>query len=100
MTREKKCRFEKIPQRAEKRILAKCEAIVFISEVGFERCLVLQQFIEWPLRLPRQVQQAMMHGRGHIGQLAFFHDCLIPRLQDMGALCAQHGRCGRNGAVF
>ena len=28
----------KIAQRAEKRILAKCEVIVFISEVGFERC--------------------------------------------------------------
>src|SRR5262249_28197053 len=30
----------------EKRILAKCEAIVFISEVGFERCLFAQPSLE------------------------------------------------------
>jgi len=47
-----------------------------------------------------QVLSMNRHSPGHIGQLALFHDCLIPRLPDMGALCAQHGRCGRNGAVF
>jgi hypothetical protein len=36
--RREKCWFGKIPQRAEERLLAKCEAIVFTSEVDFERC--------------------------------------------------------------
>jgi hypothetical protein len=49
------------------------------------RRVTLQQFIEWPLRLSRQVQQPLMDGRRHIGQVALLHDRFIPELQDTGA---------------